>query len=175
MVCLKAKEVKPVQKINPDITLRRIQAENEWSELERKQLERISLEDRDPTFLNFNKHRFIDYKSMVDNSHGDWFLAELEGQWVGDLGLFHGERVACYQNVTTYPGFEGQGIAHALVYGSAKYALKHYPINELVIIADESSRAQRIYQNLGFQLIERKTNLYVPFLCHDINRAASKC
>lgn len=159
-VCLTAKDVQHVNQINPDITLRRIQVEQEWLELEKKQAERMTPEERDPSFLNFNRQRFQDYKAMVDKHLGDWFIADLGGKWVGDLGLFYGDGMACYQNVTTYPGFEGRGIAHALIYGSAKYALKNYPIKELVIVADEDSRAQKIYQNLGFQLIERRTNLY---------------
>ena len=160
MVCLTAKDIQQVKQIHPDIILRRIQSEEEWLELEKKQAERVNPEERDPSFLNFNKQRFKDYKAMVDKHLGDWFIADLEGKWVGDLGLFYGEGLACYQNVTTYPGFEGRGIAHALVHASAKYALKNYPIEELVIVADENSRAEKIYQNLGFQLIERRANLY---------------
>ncbi len=159
-VCLTAKDVQQVQQIHPAITLRRIQLEQEWLELEKKQTERVSPEELSPSFLNFNKQRFRDYKAMVDNNLGDWFIADLGGEWVGDLGLFHGEGMGCYQNVTTYPGFEGRGIAHALVYGSAKYALKNYPIEELVIVAEENSRAQKIYQNLGFKVVENRTNLY---------------
>lgn len=160
MACLTTKDIQQVQQIHPDITIRRIQSEEEWIELEKKQTERIDLKEHDTSFLKFNKQKFKDYKAMIDKHFGDWFVADLEGKWVADLGLFYGEGMARYQNVTTYPGFEGRGIAHALVYGSAKYALKNYPIEELVIVADENSRAQKIYQNLGFQMVERRTNLY---------------
>lgn len=159
-VCLTTKDVQPVKQIHPDITIRKVQTEQEWLELEQKQAERIKPEDRDPSFLSFNKQKFKDYKAIVDKDLGDWFIADLGGEWVGDLGLFHSEGMACYQNVTTYPGFEGLGIAHALVYGSAQYAIAHYPVKELVIVAEENSRAQKIYQNLGFQVVERRTNLY---------------
>jgi len=160
MVCLTAKKVQPADQIHPDITFRRIQSDKDWLELEQKQIGLYNPKDLTTSLLVFNKQRLKEYRAMVEDNLGDWFIADLEGNWVADLGLFYGEEMARYQNVTTYPGFEGRGIAHALVYASAKYAFKNYPIKELIIVAEKNSRAQKIYQNLGFKISEKRANLY---------------
>ncbi|MCC5832897.1 MAG: GNAT family N-acetyltransferase [Chlamydiales bacterium] len=163
LACLRAQDLRHAGQINSNIIIRRIHADEDWLALEKKQAVRLHSEEDDPGVLNFKKQRLKDYKLLVDKGLGDWFIADLEGRWVGDLGIFYGENMARFQKVTTYPGFEGQGIAHALVYGSAKYAVENYPVEELVIVTVENSRAQKIYQNLGFKLIEKRTNLHRSF------------
>lgn len=91
---------------------------------------------------------------------GDCFIAQLDGQSVGHLMLFHGEKMACFQDVVTYPEFRGKGICHALVYRAALYARQYYDIDKLIIIAEKDSRAQKIYQNLGFGVLEEIARLY---------------
>ena len=96
---------------------------------------------------------------MSESGMGNWFGAYLEGQLIGDLGIFFGENMGRYQNVGTHPDFRRQGVCQTLVFEAAQLTLKEHPISMLVMEADAHAHAAKIYKSLGFKPVERKLSL----------------
>ena len=94
------------------------------------------------------------YREMVSRRLGAWLGAFSGERLVGDLGIFCIEELARYQSVQTHPDFRKRGIAGALVYNTAIYALENFKIATLVIVADVDSPAERLYKSIGFQFAE---------------------
>ena len=64
-----------------------------------------------------------------------------------DLGRF--------QNVSTKESFRRQGICGTLVHYAANYAFKQHGAKRLIMEADEDYIAARIYESIGFKVIEK--------------------
>jgi GNAT superfamily N-acetyltransferase len=136
------------------VNIRPLETEKDWVQ---------SIENqvicREPVFSEdgyrvFRQHQVQRYRKMVSRSLGAWFGAFSGDRLVGDLGIFWAEELARYQSVQTHPDFRKRGIASALVYNAAIYALENFKIEILVIVADADSPAERLYKSLGFQFAE---------------------
>jgi GNAT superfamily N-acetyltransferase len=149
-----------ISKVSPEVTLRRLQSEDDWNQ---------SIENqvicREPMFSEsgyriFRQRQVKRYRDMVSHGLGVWFGA-FSGSWlVADLGLFCDRELGRYQSVQTHPDFRRQGIAGALVYNAALYALDHFNLETLVIVAETDSPAERLYQSIGFQITEHQLGIW---------------
>jgi ribosomal protein S18 acetylase RimI-like enzyme len=97
---------------------------------------------------------------MVSAGLGAWFGTFVGDRLVGDLGIFCSGELARYQSVQTHPDFRRRGIAGALVYQAAIYALEDHNLETLVIVAEADSPAQRLYQSIGFQFTEYQLGVW---------------
>jgi len=64
------------------------------------------------------------------------------------LGAFHGDGVGRYANVTTAPAYRHRGCATYLISSALRDLRKR--VDDVVIVADTGSDAERLYGSLGF-------------------------
>jgi ribosomal protein S18 acetylase RimI-like enzyme len=149
-VVLTAREVHPPPKRNDEIEVRTIETEEEWDEVAESQVasrpERFTAEQYRTHVLR----RLSDYRRLIGEGHGHWYGAFLGGHLCADLGLFHDGRTARFQWVETLPEFRRRGICGTLVYTVAQEAFEQRGVETLVMVADESYHAARIYESVGF-------------------------
>jgi GNAT superfamily N-acetyltransferase len=136
------------------VTIRPLVSNDDWDQSIEKQVicrEPIFSEDG---YRVFRQHQVQRYRDMVSGGLGAWFGAFSGDRLVADLGIFCTEELARYQSVQTHPDFRKRGIAGALVYNAALYALDHFNVEILVIVAEVDSPAERLYKSIGFQFTE---------------------
>ena len=85
---------------------------------------------------------------------GAWYVALLDGQVVGSLGIVVTAGRARFQTVDTLEGHRGRGIATRLVTDSATHAASGHEIDHFVIAADPDYHAIGIYESVGFERAE---------------------
>lgn len=154
-VVLSTSELITPTKYNDKIEIRKIITDEEWEDV----IE-IQLLCSDPKFANagyesFKRKQFAQYRAMSEKGMGNWFGAYIDGQIVGDLGIFFEEELGRYQNVGTHPEFRRQGICQTLVYETARIALNEYGVETLVMEADANYHAAKIYESVGFKPTEK--------------------
>lgn len=148
------------QKSSTGITIHSLISEDDWMQSVENQV--IC---REPIFSEegyriFRQGQAKRYQKMVSSSMGAWFGAFAGSQLVGDLGIFCMDDLARYQSVQTLPGFRRRGIAGSLVHHAGLYAFENHNIERLVIVAEEDSAAQRLYESIGFQFSEYQMGVW---------------
>lgn len=93
-------------------------------------------------------------RELFRRGRGGWYVALLEGQVAGSLGVVVTQRRARYQTVDTVAAFRRQGIASRLVYAAAQDTLARRPADHFVIAADPGYHALGLYESLGFDRLE---------------------
>ena len=159
-VGLVAKELVRPKHFNEDIIVRPLQSEDEWMAADELQtstrLETYSYKE----YFEFKRKQSLSYQKLVQKKQGYRFGAFLKGQLVADLGIFHENRVARYQNVATHPDFRNRGICSTLVYTAGQIILSEGQVDQMVMVADPDYHAARIYESVGFKPKEESYNLY---------------
>lgn len=154
-VVLAAQAVHLPAKNNSKIAVKPIVKDEDWETAIRINVDTgligVSKEKR----LAFYRAHMKRYEKMVDKKHGHYFGAYLEGKLVASLGIFKEAFIGRFQLVSTDPQYQRQGIAGTLVFYAAQFALKHMGLKALVIVADEDSHAVRVYESVGFQVVEK--------------------
>lgn len=140
--------------INDRLRVRKISSNQDWHDVIR-----LQTLCADPKFMNdhfeqFKGRQMASYRRMSEAGQGSWFGAFLEGQLVGDLGIFYEDQIGRYQNVETHPDYRRQGICGTLVYQTGLVAFKEFSVNHLVMEADIDYHAARIYESVGFRRTE---------------------
>lgn len=148
---LTATKLNPPPHLNQKIEIRKISSDTEWA-----QVTRLQVLCSDPKFMDIQYEQFKttqmnSYRKMSEAGHGFWFGAYIEGELVGDLGIFFDGKLGRYQNVGTHPDRRRQGICGTLVYKAGEIAFKEFGIEHLVMEADVDYHAARIYESVGFQ------------------------
>jgi GNAT superfamily N-acetyltransferase len=147
-------------KSSSGVTFRPLLSEDDWNQ---------SIENqvicRGPVFSEsgyriFRQRQVKRYRAMVSHGLGAWFGAFSGRRLVADLGIFCDRELGRYQSVQTHPDFRRRGIAGALVYNAALYALDHFNLETLVIVAETDSPAERLYQSIGFQITEDQIGIW---------------
>jgi GNAT superfamily N-acetyltransferase len=86
-----------------------------------------------------------------DERRGGWYVAVLDDQVVGSLGIVVTGGRARYQSVDTVEAHRGKGIATRLVVEAARHAASRQEIDHFVIAADPEYHAIGIYESVGFR------------------------
>jgi len=149
----------PPSWFSPEINIRPLISDADWLQAFDNQKACWPEENIDPDHLAFMAIQMDRYRRMADAGLGDWFGAFIGGRLVADLGVFHDHQIGRYQSVETHPDFRRRGIAGSLVVEAGRLALEKYYLDKLVIVAEENSAAQRLYQNLGFCPLEKQVGL----------------
>lgn len=111
----------------------------------------------------FLERQIDEDRRLVGAGHGHFFGAFASGQLLALLGLVtDGTGVARFQSVETHPDHRRQGLASTLVYQAGRYGLREMGARNLVIVADPSGPAIRIYRAIGFLETERQVGLARP-------------
>ena len=148
---LTAQKLRPPPHLNGNVIVRKISTDQEWSEVIR-----LQTLCADPKFLNdyyeqFKQRQMSAYRKMSEAGRGAWFGAFLDGQLVGNLGIFYEGKVGRYQNVGSHPDHRRTGICGTLVYLTGESAFKDFGVTDLVMEADVDYHAARIYESVGFK------------------------
>lgn len=93
---------------------------------------------------------------------GQWFGAFDGDRLVGDMGIFHDEKLMRYQSVQTHEDYRRRGICSSLLCASLDWAKARAPDALPVIVAHADSDAGRLYRRAGFELAETTMSVYRP-------------
>lgn len=104
--------------------------------------------------VRFLRDRQRDLREIFRSGRGSWYLARLDGEIAGSLGIVVTDSRARYQTVDTLERFRRRGIARRLVIEAARDACATHAIDHFVIAADPEYHAIGIYEGLGFERVE---------------------
>ncbi|MDA8792034.1 GNAT family N-acetyltransferase [Bacteriovoracaceae bacterium] len=155
-IALSCSELNAPKQLNHEIKIREIKTESEWQEVIKLQIlcgdEKYK---KNGTYEKFKIDQFKNYRKMYEADLGFWYGAFIGETLVADLGIFHSRNLARYQSVETHPDYRNKGICGTLVYQSSLMLLKHFNIDQFVMVADPNYHAARIYENVGFKNVEK--------------------
>jgi hypothetical protein len=150
-VALSTQQLVKPKHFNSHIQVVPLSTKAQWQNVIDLQIESRDLRFGKEDYAVFKREQFKNYIKMHESQLGHWFGAYLDGELVGDLGIFFENGIARYQSVETKKEFERQGICATLVYTAGKYMMEQYNVHTLVMEADEHYHAARIYESVGFQ------------------------
>ncbi|MGW0586328.1 GNAT family N-acetyltransferase [Streptosporangium sp. NPDC002607] len=108
----------------------------------------------------FAQRNLAAMRRLQERGCGAWFGAFVNDRMVSGLGLFtDGSGLARYQAVDTHPAHRNQGLSGTLVYTAGRHALEHLNAHTLVMVADPSYVAIRVYRSVGFTDAETQVQL----------------
>ena len=106
-----------------------------------------------PQYGDFNRWRLATLRALAERGRGLYRATiDADGAVVASVGAFHGDGVGRYAHVTTAPAYRRRGCAAYLIASALRDVRKR--VDDVVIVADTGSDAERLYLALGF----------VPFL-----------
>ncbi len=153
-VALTTDSVVPPSRPALDVTLRRFASDADWAA--RVDLACAVNDDHPPLdYRVFATAKAAADRALCETTGGAWFGAFVEGRLVSQLGLVPlDEGLARYQSVETHPAYRNRGLAGALVHYAGSVGLTEFGSRTLVIVADPSYVACRVYQRAGFTITE---------------------
>jgi GNAT superfamily N-acetyltransferase len=158
-VVLAAQKLIPPSSSIQGVTVRPFEVEYDWTQSIENQVECRAPEFTEAGYRLFRQRQMNRYRAMTQAGLGAWFGAFIGSQLAADLGIFYTDQLGRYQSVLTHPKYRRKGIARQLVLESGIYALKHFGLENLVIVADAGSIAERLYLSIGFEFIEHQTGI----------------
>lgn len=112
------------------------------------------LADRhDETFRQFLTRHVRWQRELVASGRASFYGAFDGTSLVASLGLFDLGTLARYQDVQTLPSHRRRGLAGALLAAAARDA-RARSVERFVIFADPGGAAARVYQRVGFRVVE---------------------
>jgi GNAT superfamily N-acetyltransferase len=140
---------------NTDAEVRRLRSDEEFEAAADLQHTNSPASGRDHV-----ARRFTTWRRLMDEGHGAWFGAFLDGRLCASLGLFtDGNGIARYQAVDTHPDHRRRGLAGTLVHDAGSEGLTWPGVHTLVILADPGDDAIRVYRSVGFDGTETQVQL----------------
>lgn len=146
-------------RMSDEVEVRVLSSEFDWQQALENQMICRDPEFEEVAYRVFRERQIHRYRQMVRATRGDWYGAFLGERLVADAGVFHDGVLGRFQLVGTHPDHRRRGIAAALVVTAARHALRKYDLREVVIVAEEASPAQRLYDSVGFQAAEIQVGL----------------
>ena len=142
--------VKPPH-FNSELEVRPLRNDHEWAEM--VELQTRSADEKLPTdeWRKFYVSQARRYRAMAKAGMGHWYGGFLGQRQVAGLGIFHREDLGRFQIVCTDPEYRRQGICGTLVYESSMQILAEGKVRDLVMCADPSYHAIKIYESVGFK------------------------
>jgi GNAT superfamily N-acetyltransferase len=102
-----------------------------------------------PQYGDFNRWRLATLRALSERGRGLYrALTDPQGHVVASLGAFHTDGVGRYANVVTAPAHRRRGCAAYLIASALRDLRKR--VDDVVIVADTGSDAERLYLSLGF-------------------------
>jgi RimJ/RimL family protein N-acetyltransferase len=127
--------------------------ESLWDQVIAVQMAQAAGEYEDAEYHEtFSRRRQAALRELFrDQQRGGWYVAVLDGQVVGSLGIVVTGGRARYQAVDTVEAHRGKGVATRLVVEAARHAASQQEIDHFVIAADPEYHAIGIYESVGFR------------------------
>lgn len=141
------KAIRP-PRFNEEVQVRALSSDSDWHQAVTNQVNCRGEGFEETGYLRFKEKQMGRYRRMAEAGFGAWFGAFLNKKLVADAGLYHFDDVGRFQSVGTDPTHRRQGICAALIYNMAQQGLKRS--EKLVIVADPTHGADRVYRSVGF-------------------------
>ncbi|HEX2704579.1 MAG TPA: GNAT family N-acetyltransferase [Candidatus Lustribacter sp.] len=154
--------VRPPPFPNPDAVCRPLESASDWAAL--LEVKMANNDRHSPEgYRTFALNSITAYRRMAEGGHGQWFGAFIDGRLRSTMGLFtDGSGLARFQSVDTHPDARRQGLAGTLVHHVGTWGLGELGASRLVMVADPSYVAIRLYRALGFVDAEPEHQLERP-------------
>ncbi|MHA6265565.1 GNAT family N-acetyltransferase [Aliiroseovarius sp. CAU 1755] len=145
------------------LTIRPLVSAADWAQSEAIS-KRDLLADKMPVrgMDSFLSKRSKGRRAQIEKRMGQWFGAFRGADLVGDMGIFHNDRLIRYQSVQTHFDHRRQGICSALLCASLDWARARAPDALAVIVANAESDAGRLYRRAGFAALETTISAFRP-------------
>ncbi|MCK0140191.1 GNAT family N-acetyltransferase [Aliiroseovarius sp. F47248L] len=111
---------------------------------------------------NYLRQKTLSRRTQISNGLGQWFGAFDDDRLVGDMGIFHDDKLIRYQSVQTHENYRRRGVCSALLCASLDWARARASKALPVIVAHSDSDAGRLYRRAGFELAETTMSVYRP-------------
>lgn len=146
---------------NSGVEVVRVATDADWAGAARALIESF-LPGRSGTVEDI--HVFVDcqlarYRAMQEAGVGQWFVAVVDGEPAGALGVVRVGELGRFQLVGTDPRFARRGVCRSLVHEASRVALSDLGVTTLVIAALRGGDAARSYESVGFTETERTVAL----------------
>ncbi|MBS2015666.1 MAG: GNAT family N-acetyltransferase [Deltaproteobacteria bacterium] len=145
------------QKVDPRITVAPLVTAEDWEEAVVAQVNAFAprrsgtLDD----LRTFIARQYAAYRAMQEREQGRWWGARIDGQMAGSLGLVRvDDTLGRFQLVGVDPAFGRRGVCSALVHHVARRALFEEGLETLVMAADATYHAAKVYESVGFRRTE---------------------
>ena len=123
-----------------------------WEQVIAVQMAQAAGEHEDAAYHEtFLRRRQASLRELFRADRGAWYVALLDDEVVGSLGIVVTGARARFQTVDTAEARRGQGVASRLVVEAARHTAAHHRIRHFVIAADPDYHAIGIYESVGFK------------------------
>ena len=143
-----------------ELVVRPLRGDRDWEAAVACQFATRDEKYESASHLLFVQRRMRAQRALVASGAGEWYGAFLEGQLVGNLGIYVEHGVGRFQVVTVTPAFQRRGVCGTLVHAAALHAFDVLDARELVMVADPDAGAIRVYRSVGFEPLERQASLF---------------
>lgn len=148
----------------PDgVTLRPLNGTNDWQQSMDLQgiIGREAGYDS-PDHPAYLRGRSAARQRQIAAGQGAWFGAFSGPDLVAQLGVLHDGHLARFQDVETNPNWRRRGIASGLIGHALGWIAGLGLSGPRVIVADQDDGPGRLYQRLGFRVVDRQITLCRP-------------
>jgi predicted GNAT family acetyltransferase len=132
---------------NREATYRPLESDADWEQ----QVELTMAGESAGYSLDFSAGRARQHRRLVDEGHGQYWGAFEGGRLLSSMGLFRASPgLARFQTVKTHPDARGRGLAGTLVHEISRFGFAELDAETLVMVADPTYLAIRVYRSVGF-------------------------
>jgi GNAT superfamily N-acetyltransferase len=143
-----ATSVREPPRPNRAATYRRLTTDADWQQ----QVDLALSRDAQSSERTFVAAKIATQRRIVESGNGTWWGAFLADRLLSSMGLFQASAGLCrFQDVKTHPDARGQGLAGTLVHEISRCGIDELGATTLVMVADPSYLAVRVYRSVGFQ------------------------
>lgn len=148
VVAMTTDEVRPPERPPREAEVRPLADDADWEQ----QVDLTMEGEEDANFTrDFAARKIATHRELVEAGTGAWWGAFVDGRLVASLGIFAaGAGLARFQSVKTHTDFRNQGLAGALVVAASRWARAELDARTLVMAADPTYSAIRVYRAVGF-------------------------
>jgi ribosomal protein S18 acetylase RimI-like enzyme len=154
-----ATAVQPPSRIDHTAAYRPLNSDDDWAQSTELRM-RLDTEYEPVAHRGFVIAKTATNRALVEDGHGAWFGAFVDGLLVAQLGLVTAaDGLARFQTVETDPAHRRRGHARALVHRASRFGFDDLGARTLVMVADPEYFAIDLYRQLGFAVTETQVQL----------------
>jgi ribosomal protein S18 acetylase RimI-like enzyme len=158
-VVMTATKVILPERFNPAVTVKRLESDSEWEAATDNQILCRQAQYDSVQYAEYMRRKMASYRALTMQGKGAWFGAFVDGELVGDLGLFVQDGAARFQSVETDPGYRRRGVCRTLVKVTADYAIENMGAEVLILVAKRDAPVIDVYNAVGFRPTERQVGV----------------
>jgi RimJ/RimL family protein N-acetyltransferase len=150
-----ASQVHEPPRPNRSAEYRALDSDDDWTQLVELTVAGRDEDQEEEGHRAFATAKATTSRQLVADGHGEWFGAFVDGRLLSTMGLFRASPgLARFQSVETHVDARGQGLAGTLVHHVSRYGFDVLGAHTLVMVADPTYLAIRVYRSVGFASTE---------------------